>query len=346
MDGVNKIQLRAENRLMAFVLGSVTVLCLARVIFCWIAPEVLSGWTGLKSDLTFIAFSLCLAAGGFYYLQVRNEPYLALSVFFSAFFFLGGVGNYRTQYILFHVGRDFSFVDDTLAAIDRALGFDWTLYFHLVVGDAWVHALLRAAYESIWFQPLVITVLHIARKDFWSFGNLQVALPLSFAFVCLVATFLPAIGAYDFHDMDPQRHAGISVAFTDGATAPVRWLRQAVLPANLPDFPDLRVVTFPSWHAAAALVFMMSAWSIPVVRWFAVALNLAMLAATPVHGSHYLADTIVGALLGATAFLVAGCLLAPRAVPRQRVPALFPSVRLRLRSGSGRMVARRTASTP
>ncbi|KQP31814.1 hypothetical protein ASF49_10315 [Methylobacterium sp. Leaf104] len=98
-------------------------------------------------------------------------------------------------------------------------------------------------------------------------------------------------------------------------TQPLLWLRQAELPSVLPDFPDLRLVTFPSWHAAAAAIFVMSAWSLPIIRWFGAVLNGLMLAATPVQGSHDLTDLIVGAGLGAVAFLVAARVLVPGLVP-------------------------------
>lgn len=313
-------RIRDDVRAMRIAFGCVISLFLARMLFCWLAPEVLSGSTGLRSDLRVLSLSVCLATGGFYYLCLRNEPYLALLLFLPAFFFLGGGGGYRTQYILFHVGRQFPLVDETLAEIDRTLGFNWISYFRWIVDEPSLHGLLQTAYSSIWFQPVVLAVIQIVRKDFIGFSRLHMALPLSFAFLCCVATFLPAVGAYDFHDMKPEMHEGVSIVFTDGATAPLVWLRQPMLPQALPDFPDLRVLTFPSWHAAVAVIFILSGWSIHFVRWLVLPLNLVMMAATPIHGSHYLVDMIVGGFLGGAAFWIGARCLAPRASLRSRSP--------------------------
>lgn len=135
---------------------------------------------------------------------------------------------------------------------------------------------------------------------------------------CVVATVLPALGAYQFHGMTPESHAGLSLEFTDSMTAPMLWLRAADFSEAMPAFRDLRLITFPSWHAAAAIVFILAAWPIARLRALAVLINAAMIAATPVQGSHYLTDMIVGAGIGVAAFLAAHGLLTLAPLPASR----------------------------
>ena len=57
------------------------------------------------------------------------------------------------------------------------------------------------------------------------------------------------------------------------------------------------IVTFPSFHAALAVVFP---FAVRRVRWaltIMVPLNALMLLSTPTVGGHYLADTVAGVLL-------------------------------------------------
>lgn len=279
------------------------------------APEVLSGYDAFIADIIIIFMFAGFSLLGLFFLHSKNMPRLALCLLMPVFFVIGGLAAYRTQYIVFHIGRELGLIDSSLASLDNMLGFNWTGYFTWVVGHPITNVILEIAYKSIWVQPLFLSAAFILFSRFENFGRLQISLPLSFALVVMIATILPALGAYQFHNMTLDHHPGVRLEFTDGMTAPIKWLRQAQLPPTLPNFADFRVITFPSWHASAAVIFTLSFWAVPFGRWPGVLLNLLMLAATPVHGSHYLTDMIVGAGLGGTAFALAAWLLAPRAAP-------------------------------
>jgi membrane-associated phospholipid phosphatase len=57
------------------------------------------------------------------------------------------------------------------------------------------------------------------------------------------------------------------------------------------------LISFPSYHAATALLYIWAAWRTPVLKWIVLLLNIAMLLATPLHGSHYFVDVIAGAVV-------------------------------------------------
>ena len=51
----------------------------------------------------------------------------------------------------------------------------------------------------------------------------------------------------------------------------------------------------------SAVLYIIAAWPIRRLRWPLLALNIAMLLATPVEGTHYLTDMIVGAMVAVAA---------------------------------------------
>ena len=65
------------------------------------------------------------------------------------------------------------------------------------------------------------------------------------------------------------------------------------------------IVTFPSFHAASAVLY---AWALWPVRWMRPIVVLAfgaMLAATPINGGHYLIDIIAGTAIAVLAIVAA-----------------------------------------
>ena len=72
------------------------------------------------------------------------------------------------------------------------------------------------------------------------------------------------------------------------------------------------IITFPSLHAALAVIVVAALWPVPVLRWAFLALNVAMLVATPIDGSHYFIDVLAGVALAALS-LVAARAIAARA---------------------------------
>ena len=70
------------------------------------------------------------------------------------------------------------------------------------------------------------------------------------------------------------------------------------------------IISFPSLHAALAVIVIVALWPIPVLRWVILALNTLMLAATPIDGSHYFIDVIAGIAIAALSVLAARAIAA------------------------------------
>jgi len=75
------------------------------------------------------------------------------------------------------------------------------------------------------------------------------------------------------------------------------------------------IITFPSVHAALAVIVVIALWPIAVLRWVFLLLNVAMLAATPIDGSHYFVDVLAGIALALLSLLLAQSIAARVASP-------------------------------
>jgi len=119
----------------------------------------------------------------------------------------------------------------------------------------------------------------------------------------IISALVPAMGTYDLlHYMpDPK-------IFTPGA-----YLEQ------LHDLPMVRdgslrhlsfsrlagIITFPSFHAAAAVLYLWAFWPLRWIGPAALVVNVAMLLATPIGGGHYFVDVFAGIAIAVVAIVVA-----------------------------------------
>ena len=65
------------------------------------------------------------------------------------------------------------------------------------------------------------------------------------------------------------------------------------------------IVTFPSFHAASAVLYAWALWPVRWMRPIVVLAFTAMLAATPINGGHYLIDIIAGIAIAVLAIVAA-----------------------------------------
>lgn len=196
------------------------------------------------------------------------------------------------------------FIDAHLAQADRVLFpfFDWPKEIRAF---STMKAPLRVAnwvYESIRWQPtLLLIVLSVSKRyrEVWRFIlTWNVALTI----VVVIFTFAPGLGAY--------AHFGIAHRDVPGMGDPTPW-HQARLLGELANgtLVNLRpgdldgIVTFPSFHTAAAVILACMFWPSRLFRWPMLALNALMLVAAIPVGGHYLVDILAGIATAALAIV-------------------------------------------
>lgn len=189
------------------------------------------------------------------------------------------------------------FVDTTLERVDQVLRFDWLAWYRFVAGHPAIQWFDRAAYESIFLSPAVLLgyFAWAGRKaearlfilTFWIAASVTLVL---FAFV-------PARGPLALLWRGPLPYVPASALYEADLIPALR--SHALHRIDLGNLQGL--VSAPSFHAASALLYIWTAWPVRALRWPILIVNLAMLLATPVEGTHYLADIIAGIVVALAA---------------------------------------------
>ncbi|MGU9981250.1 phosphatase PAP2 family protein [Phreatobacter sp. HK31-P] len=181
--------------------------------------------------------------------------------------------------------------DATFDAMDKALGFDWPALLALKGRYPDVAALLKLAYFSMLPQMAVVIVALVTVRAFHELDRFILAFGLAALMTMAICAVTPSLCAgYFYRDaVATQPHLGL----TWNSVAHVLALRSGEM-TFISMATAEGIVTMPSFHTVSAILFLIAFWHVRWLRWPGLALNIAMLAATPVVGGHYLVDLIAG----------------------------------------------------
>lgn len=213
--------------------------------------------------------------------------------------------------------------DARFAAWDEALGLDWpAIRAGLDRAPALVW-LLGLAYYSLIPQMIVAIVGLSGGARYDSLRLIVCASVLAGFATILISGLTPSLG--NLFDADRYRH--LWPAVTDLTHREVLGLRTGTLRAL--DLHQLMgIVTFPSYHAALALIFMRAFRDIPRLAVVGPVWAALTIVATPVNGGHYAVDVLAGLALGALSLAAAGPLVRRAPAPPGLI-AFPPRARLR-----------------
>jgi PAP2 superfamily len=198
----------------------------------------------------------------------------------------------------------FPLQDGNLLAIDRTLGFDWQGYVEFVDAHPTLAAWLSCGYGMIRWPIFAIPVVLAAAHRYRRIEEFTLAFALALIVTTIISALVPAIGVYQQIGLDPADLKHLDPrAYLDQVRdlAPVR--NGALRHLDL--FGLAGIVTFPSFHAASAILYAWAFWPVAWMRPVAVAANGAMLASTPIDGGHYFIDLIAGIAVAAAAIVAA-----------------------------------------
>ena len=228
--------------------------------------------------------SLVLIGAGRVYTSLRPDPRLAAMLFGTGFLCLFSLEASILNYLLLpHAGPR---IDQALAALDRAMGFDWPAAMRVMAAHPVLNGLALFVYSSMLPQVALLTIV-LGSTEPARVYRFILAIALS-ALACIaVWSFAPSFGAFSVYP--PPPHMALAL---DGAYARdlIRLLQDG--PATISPHDARGLIGFPSYHAALALLVIWFSWRNTVLRWPAFLLNLAVLAATPVQGGHHLIDVL------------------------------------------------------
>jgi len=266
---------------------------------------------------------LPLAAAGAFYARVRRDDVLNALLACSAFLIVFPAGCALLSYLLATVAGPR--IDALLAAADRAIGFDWPALMGFVAQYPKANMLLGLAYVSVMPQTVILIFALGFAKKIAELYRFSLALTIGAVITLAVWTLAPSFGAFSVYTL-PDATAGrlgLVLGF-DYGHALVQMLKDG------PGFispKELRgIVGFPSYHTLQALVLMWYARDLKVLRWPAVALNLAVLAAIPIQGGHHLIDAFGGAAVTALSIALSAWIVSAAAKRAKTLPQEVPTL--------------------
>jgi len=255
------------------------------------------------------ALSGVLAAAGLFYERVRKEDRLA-AMLIGTSFLLGMSASFSClNYLLLTVAGHR--IDAPLAALDRALGVDWPTMMIAMSRHPVISALLQLAYISVLTQVALLVVLLGWRGRHENIYAFCLALSAGAAISIAIWTLAPSFGAFSVYVLpaDAARHLSLAL---DGRYARDLISLLANGPGHISPTSAKGLIGFPSFHAAMAMMVVWYARELSTVRWFALALNVVVLVATPIQGGHHVVDVLAGFGVAAIGVIFANAMTGPR----------------------------------
>lgn len=284
--------LRAGSRLVWLLIAAMAV---AAAAICWAAGLSIT-WQTFPTIPAAIAG--CVAVTSFYRF-FRPDPAIVyateLITQILLIIFLGELLAYGAA------ASRLPYRDAELLAADRWLGFDLQAYLGFVNSRPRLALLSLIAYMTmLWQAPIVFVVLSLTRRV-ERLQGFAVSLVVSLLITIVIFALFPALGWYGYLRIEPAAFPHLSFFAT--FVSHLEGVRSGALRAIPID--DIRgVISFPSYHAAAAVLAVWALWPIRFIRWPLSILNALMIASTPIEGTHYFVDVIGGIAVSACSVLV------------------------------------------
>ncbi len=269
------------------------------------------------------ALILPLAAAGAFYARVRRDDVLNALLACSAFLIVFPAGCALLSYLLVTIAGHR--IDTLLAAADRAIGFEWPTLMAFIAQYPKANMFLGLAYVSVMPQTVILIFALGFTKKIAELYRFSLTLAIGAVITLATWALAPSFGAFSVYTL-PGATAGklgLVLGF-DYGHALVQMLKDG------PGFispKELRgIVGFPSYHTLQALVLMWYARDLKTLRWPAVALNLAVLAAIPIQGGHHLVDAFGGAAVTALSIACSSWIVAAAARRATALPRGAPAL--------------------
>lgn len=172
--------------------------------------------------------------------------------------------------------------DGAFRQADAKLGLNAVGFKNFVLSHRWLEKLGYLAYFSM------IPQLMLAMMNYNSWTTLKRMMAGAFA-TLVVFMLLPALGNYSDHT--PQDfNKPVKQHMLDLSTMQVDAIR-------IDDCEG--IICAPSYHTIMGCILIAAFWNRPIVRTWAIVLNVLMIASTVPMGGHYFIDILGGLIVGA-----------------------------------------------
>jgi len=285
--------LRAGSRL---VWALIAALAIAAAVAYW-AADLSIDWRTLPSLVVVVAIAAPVAL---FYRLFRPDPGIFYSTESITQIFMISLLGALLAYGAAASGLPYR--DAELLAADRWLGFEPRAYLDFVYARPRLAMFYPFVYLSMVYQPAIVFVVLTLTRRIERLHNFAVALVVSLVITIAIFALFPALGWYGYLGVGPAAYSNLPLFWN--FVPHLEDVRSGALHA-IP-LGDLRgIISFPSYHTAAAMLAVWVVWPVRFVRWPMLLLNGLMVASAPIEGAHYLVDIIGGVLVGAGSVMAA-----------------------------------------
>jgi hypothetical protein len=245
---------------------------------------------------------LVIIGAAFFYCHRRPDPRLASALENTAQLIAFAAVAAPLSYLA--AAANLPLQDRVLDTIDRALGLDWHALLNLMNASPAIHRMLAVVYLSLTLQMSAAVLALAFSGRLLRLRIYLLSVILAALITIAISALLPAAGAWPYYGLTAADSPHVMPAVS--TSWPVFYgLRDGSL-RMLVAIGSEGIISFPSLHAALAVILIVALWPVPILRWPTVALNVVILAATPIEGSHYFSDIFAGIGLAALCFFAAG----------------------------------------
>jgi len=215
--------------------------------------------------------------------------------------------------------------DQQLLQLDRRLGIDWLNLIAFFDTHPLLAKSLTLAYgtfhDQLLFLPMVLSLCGHRARAYQVVGT--------YGLICVIASIItiwyPALGTYTDFGVNPHDLKNI-----DGMLG-VEYVPQILAVRDDPHFIlQLQhvsgIISFPSVHAAVAVLCSWGAWTIRWIRFPMIFLNTMMVLSAITEGGHYVVDLVAG--IGVAGFSIALVLFISRSGSAQFYHGQFQGKRV------------------
>ena len=248
-----------------------------------------------------VGYLFCIALCGIY---ARGYGFLRLSAFFQAWAMIAGLALPVFLACVLLASTGLPLVDRHLIAVDQLMGFDWLSLHHTLQHQPEVFFVGERIYLSLQWQPTLLILalaMLMQHTHLWRFIT---AWFLALLITIAIFPFTPAVGGFIHHGITSQTFPHLSEQSISGWYGIFEQVREGEI-TKLGANTVTGIVTFPSFHAAGAVLLAYGWMKVKWLRWPMAALNIGVFATSTFIGGHYLVDLIAGATIAITSIIAA-----------------------------------------
>jgi membrane-associated phospholipid phosphatase len=221
------------------------------------------------------------------------------------------------SYLAASAGRPLQ--DSVFDAADRMIALDWRAMLEWMNQAAFIHPMFSFAYQSFTIQASIVVLWLSLSGRFARLRTFILAFMIAAVVSIAISALVPAQGVWGYYGLDATSHPAINPVTRDLHLGIFHGLRDGSF-RQLSAWGAEGIITFPSMHAAVAVILAIALWPVPVFRWVALGVNIVMVVATPVDGGHYFIDVVAGVVIAVASWIAAAAFVEYILASSRKIP--------------------------